>query len=84
MPHGPARPLTCPHESILAVAVIDIALLLWKEKRGSSGEAACQAWGREWQHRQEHQRFPRPREVQNGKRRGASQAPTTPALLPNG
>jgi len=42
-PHGPACPLTCPHESVLAVTVIDITLLLWKEKGGSCGEAGCQA-----------------------------------------
>lgn len=30
-------PLTCPHEALFAIAVIDIALLLWKKKRGRLG-----------------------------------------------
>lgn len=36
-PHGPSRPLTCPHESILAVTVIDITFLLWKKRGGLWG-----------------------------------------------
>lgn len=37
----PTAPLTCSHESILAIAVVDITLLLWK-KKGGCGEAVCQ------------------------------------------
>lgn len=39
---SPTALLTCSHESILAIAVIDIALLLWK-KKGGCEEAGCQA-----------------------------------------
>lgn len=37
----PRALLTCSHESILAIAVIDIALLLWKKKRGCK-KSGCQ------------------------------------------
>lgn len=37
-------PLTCPHEALFAIAVVDIALLLWKKKRGCQGQLP-QGWG---------------------------------------
>lgn len=37
----PTAPLTCSHEPVLAIAIIDITLLLCK-KKGGCGEAGCQ------------------------------------------
>lgn len=38
---SPMALLTCSHESILAIAIVDITLLLWKKKEGCR-EAGCQ------------------------------------------
>lgn len=44
-PQPPVLLLTCPHETLFAIAVVDIALLLWKKKRRVSGSAAPRAGG---------------------------------------